>query len=64
VKKSVGDFSANLDPTPEGVIAEALHRPRDRGVVLVEADIPDLATLNSRLSFLIGDFEAPRDLRI
>jgi Asp-tRNA(Asn)/Glu-tRNA(Gln) amidotransferase A subunit family amidase len=38
-----GYFFTNLDSTLEGVIAEALHRLRDRGVVLVEADIPDLA---------------------
>jgi Asp-tRNA(Asn)/Glu-tRNA(Gln) amidotransferase A subunit family amidase len=58
-----GYFFTNLDSTLEVVIAEALRRFRDRGVVLVEVDIPDLATLNGRVSFLIGDFEAPRDLQ-
>jgi Asp-tRNA(Asn)/Glu-tRNA(Gln) amidotransferase A subunit family amidase len=38
-------FFTNLDPTLEGVIAEALRRLRDRGVVLVEADIPDLTVV-------------------
>jgi Asp-tRNA(Asn)/Glu-tRNA(Gln) amidotransferase A subunit family amidase len=59
-----GNFFTNLDPTLEGVIAEALCRLRDRGVVLVEADIPDLATLNGRVSFPIVAFEAPRDLSL
>jgi indoleacetamide hydrolase len=57
-----GNFFTHLDPTLEEVIAEALRRLRDRGVVLVEADIPDLATLNSRVSFPIRAFEPPRDL--
>jgi hypothetical protein len=57
-----GYFFTNLDSTLEGVIAEALHRLRDRGVVLVEADIPDLATLNGRAIFLIGDFARLRRL--
>jgi indoleacetamide hydrolase len=57
-----GNFFTNLDPKLEGVIAEALPRLRDWGVVLVEADIPDLATLNSRVSVPIGAFEPPRDL--
>ena len=42
-----GYFFTNLDPTLEGVIAKALRHLRDRGVVLVEADIPDLAGLTS-----------------
>lgn len=59
-----GNFFTNLDPALEVVIAEALRRLRDRGVVLVEADIPDLATLNGRVSFPIRAFEAPRDLSL
>ncbi len=59
-----GYFFTNLDPALEGVIAGALRHLRDRGVVLVEADIPDLATLNGRGSFPIVAFEAPRDLSL
>jgi Asp-tRNA(Asn)/Glu-tRNA(Gln) amidotransferase A subunit family amidase len=40
-----GYFFTNLDSTLKEVIAEALRRLRDRGVVLVEADIPDLAVV-------------------
>jgi hypothetical protein len=40
-----GYFFTSLDLTLEGVIAEALRRLRNRGVVLVEADIPDLTVV-------------------
>jgi Asp-tRNAAsn/Glu-tRNAGln amidotransferase A subunit and related amidases len=59
-----GNFFTNLDPTLEVVIAEVLRRLRDRGVVLVEADILDLATLNDRVSSPIVAFESPRDLSL
>jgi mandelamide amidase len=57
-----GYFFTDLDPMVEAVIAEALRRLRDRGMVLVEADISDLTTLNGRVSSPIRAFEAPRDL--
>lgn len=59
-----GYFFTDLDSKVEAVITEALRRLRDRGVVLVEADIPNLATLNGRVSLLIGDYEAPRALSL
>jgi indoleacetamide hydrolase len=57
------NFFADLDPETEAVTAAALQRLQDRGVQLVELEIPDLHALNAAAGLLaIGGFEARQSL--
>jgi mandelamide amidase len=57
-------FFADLDPELESVVAEALRRLEDRGVVLVEVEVPDLAALNAAVGFPVALFETRSDLPV
>ena len=55
-------FFEDLDPGLKKVVDEALRRLEDRGVVLVEVDIPNLESLNTAVGFPVALFEAGTDL--
>lgn len=59
-----GSFFADLDPAVEGIVDEALRRLRDRGVVLVELEIPNLEALNAGVGFPVALFEARTDVPV
>lgn len=55
-------FWTDLDRAIEPVLSQALAALRDAGVILVEADIPDLAELNERASNAVAFHEPRRDM--
>ncbi len=57
-----GYFYSGLDAHVEQCVNIALHRLQDAGVVLVDAEVPELADLLARSGFPIALFEAVRDL--
>src|SRR5256885_2942093 len=57
-------FFADLDPGLEEVVDEALDQLQDRGVVLVEVDIPNLEALNAGVGFPVALFEARTDVPV
>ncbi|MGH8706763.1 MAG: indoleacetamide hydrolase, partial [Burkholderiales bacterium] len=56
------NFFADLDPALEAVVDEALRRLEERGVVLVEVEVPRLAELNAAVGFPVALFETGTDL--
>ena len=55
-------FYTGLDPETQRLTDEALARLKKAGVVVVEADIPDLAELSGKIGFPVVLFETVRDL--
>jgi indoleacetamide hydrolase len=58
-----GYFWEDLDPELGAVMDAALAKLRDKGVVLVEADLAGIGELNGKLSFPIALYEVGPDLR-
>jgi indoleacetamide hydrolase len=58
-----GYFWEDLDPELSAVMDAALAKLRDKGVVLVEADLAGVGELNGKLSFPIALYEVGPDLR-
>jgi indoleacetamide hydrolase len=58
-----GYFWEDLDPELSAVMDAALAKLRDKGVVLVEADLTGIGELNGKLSFPIALYEVGPDLR-
>ena len=58
-----GYFWEDLDPELSAVMDAALAKLRDKGVVLVEADLAGIGELNGKLSFPIALYEVGPDLR-
>ncbi|MCR9135991.1 MAG: indoleacetamide hydrolase [Alphaproteobacteria bacterium] len=59
-----GYFFDNLDPSIEENIEKVLRQLAGAGVDLIEADIPDVGTLNAAISFPVALFEFIQDLKI
>ncbi|MGH8210051.1 MAG: indoleacetamide hydrolase [Steroidobacteraceae bacterium] len=57
-------FYDNLDPTVASVMTDVLGRLNAVGVVLVEAEIPDLGVLAAAASFPIALYETVSDLNL
>jgi len=57
-----GHFWSNLAPETKRVAEAALAKLKAAGVTLVEADVPNLAGLNAKVSFPVALYETPRDL--
>ena len=58
-----GYFFADLDADTKAVIDRAIDRLKAAGVTIVEVEMPDLKTLNDRVSFPVALFEAYDDLK-
>jgi len=58
-----GYFFADLDADTKAVIDRALDRLKAAGVTIVEVDMPELKTLNDRVSFPVALYEAYDDLK-
>jgi mandelamide amidase len=58
------NFFEDLDPELEEVVNETLRRLADRGVVLVEVEVPQLASLNAAVGFPVALFETGTDLPV
>jgi len=56
-------YYENLEPGVAAAMESALKRLRDAGAILVEADIPNVGTLNNAASFPIALFEVVEDLQ-
>ena len=57
-----GSFFEDLDGELEEVVHEALRRLEERGVVLVDVEIPNLESLNAAVGFPVALFETGTDL--
>lgn len=55
-------FYENLDPQVAKAMRKALHHLERQGVVLVEADVPDVTELDNASGFPIAIYEVVRDL--
>jgi mandelamide amidase len=55
-------FRELLDPGVEEALGKVFKRLQDAGVVLVEADIPQVGELTQQASLVLNLFEAPRGL--
>lgn len=55
-------FYENLDPAVAKAMRKVLHRLERKGVVLVEADVPDVTALDNAAGFPIAIYEVVRDL--
>ncbi|MDR7482219.1 MAG: indoleacetamide hydrolase [Armatimonadota bacterium] len=55
-------FYDNLDAATQRLMEAALAKMKEAGIVLVQADIPDLADLNRKVSFPIALYEVTVDL--
>jgi len=53
---------ADIDPETARVIEGVLARLKAEGVVLIEADVPNLADLNNKVSFPVALYEVTQDL--
>ncbi len=53
---------ADIDPETARVMDGALARLKAEGVVLVEADVPNLVDLNNKVSFPVALYEVTQDL--
>src|SRR5438270_345687 len=58
-----GYFFADLDADTKAVIDRTLDRLKAAGVTIVEVDMPELKTLNDRVSFPVALYEAYDDLK-
>lgn len=59
-----GYFYDNLDGALAAVAEDALKRLKEAGVVLVEADVPDLKALDDAASFPVALYETVTDLNM
>jgi mandelamide amidase len=57
-----GYYYENLDGALAAVVEDALKRLKDSGVVLVEADVPNVKALDDAVSFPVALFETVTDL--
>jgi len=55
-------FQELLDPRVEKALGKVFERLQNAGVVLVDADIPQVGELTQQASLVLNLFEAPRDL--
>ena len=55
-------FYENIDPAVADVMENALRRLRDYGIELVEADLPDVGSLDRAAGFVIALYEGVVDL--
>jgi len=58
-----GYFFADLDADTKAVVDRALERLKAAGVTIVEVEMPELKTLNDRVSFPVALYEAYDDLK-
>ena len=58
-----GYFFTDLDADTKAVTDRAIDRLKAAGVTIVEVEMPDLKTLNDRVSFPVALFEAYDDLK-